>query len=316
MQYFITRPLIGVIFLLLSYGAMAELWFTGPLITPGGHTVPMGHTNLEIYATNTINLNNFTRTHPPQPKDYSQVINPSFSHGLTENIDLQVALPYISNKNQGTHADGIGDASLVLGYQLLEQRGERWRPDLRVALVQILPAGRYDTLNILSNGADGMGLGSYQVGLQLNFQHLLTLPQDHYLRSRLSLAYYYSNPVTISGVSVFNGSVADTFGTIKPGDYFGASLATELTLTQNWVAVMEVQAFNITGTNFKGFAGTNSDGSIPRIGHGVFSQVTLAPAIEYNFSPNIGLVVGPAIGIAGHELRQYVSYILALNMYW
>lgn len=37
-------------FLLLSSTANAGPWWTGPLLAPAGHTIPKGHSNLELYG--------------------------------------------------------------------------------------------------------------------------------------------------------------------------------------------------------------------------------------------------------------------------
>lgn len=309
---------IGAFFSSCSYITNAEPWFTGPLLAPSGHTVSMGHRNFELLAFDNINLGlyNHSGHFISLPHTDTKVIFPLFSLGVTEKIDVQFAFPYSYSKNEFTSSDGIGDASLVLGYQLLEQQGKIWQPDLRLAFVQILPSGRYDGLSNIGNGLDGNGLGSYQLGIQLNFQHLLTLLKDHYLRSRLSFAYIYANAETISGISVFGGT-PQTSGRLKPGNFFGVDIATELTLTQNWVAVMEAQFYQIGGTRFNGIIGKNNDLDIPTtLGHGELMQVALAPAIEYNFSPNIGIIAGPWFSIAGHDTPAFISYALALNFYW
>ncbi|CEK10436.1 transporter family protein [Legionella hackeliae] len=292
-------------------------WFTGPLLAPAGHTIPRGHTNLEVYGFYTDNEGIYTRhwklIHTPRSE--SIVGNPIFSHGLTDKLDIQYGIPYVYNKNQGASAQGLGDTSVALGYQLLEQKGSSWRPDLRVTVQEIIPTGKFETLNPLNNGADATGLGSYQTGIAFNFQHLRQIGETHYLRTRLSLNYLHAYDVDIEGASSFGGTT-QTLGTINPGSLFTADLAAEFTLTQNWVAVMEGYYASRAATRFRGFIGNDAQGNPASIGHGDIEEITLSPAIEYNFSPNIGIIAGPWFTVSGRETTKFISYVAAINAYW
>ncbi|WED44546.1 transporter [Legionella cardiaca] len=304
------------LFFVFSNTVTAGPWFTGPLLAPAGHTIPRGHSNLEIYGFYTINEGIYTRNwkliHTPHSE--SIVGNPIFSHGLTNKLDVQYGLPYVYNKNQGASAQGIGDTSVTLGYQLLEQRDSKWRPDLRVTVQEIIPTGRFKSLNPLNNGTDATGLGSYQTGVALNFQHLKPIG-EHYLRTRLSLNYLHPSIVNIRGFSSYGGT-RDTVGNIDPGALFTADLAAEFTLTQKWVAVMESYYASRGATEFNGFIGNNAQGLPASIGHGDIEEITLSPAVEYNFSPNVGVIAGPWFTVTGRETTQFISYVVALNAYW
>ncbi|KTD19333.1 Fe-S protein [Legionella lansingensis] len=291
-------------------------WFTGPLLAPAGHTIPRGHSNLETYGFYTVNNGVFSRhwklIHTPRSESF--IGNPIFSHGLTDRMDVQYSLPYVYNRNQGASSQSIGDTSAILGYQALEQKDSKWRPDLRVAVQGIVPTGKFEGLDPLNNGADATGLGSYQTGVALNFQHLRQLG-NHYLRSRLSLNYLHASKVSIRGLSSFGGT-PQTAGKIDPGDLFSVDVAAEFTLTQNWVAVMESYYASRGATSFNGIVGNLASGMPATIGHGDIEEITLAPAIEYNFSSNVGIIAGPWFTVTGRETTNFISYVLALNAYW
>ncbi len=291
-------------------------WFTGPLLAPAGHTIPRGHSNLEIYGFDTqvngVFGKNWNFIHTPRSE--SIVGNPIFSHGLTDRLDVQYGVPYVYNRNLGHSARGLGDTSVALGYQLLEQRKSKWIPDLRVTFQEVVPTGKFKDLNPLNNGADATGLGSYQSGIAFNSQHLLTF-YDHYLRTRLSLNYLEASRVSLRGFSSFGGT-SQTRGSIDPGSLFTADLAAEFSLNQNWVAVMEAYYATRAATKFRGFVGTDAQGNPVGIGHGDIEEITLAPAIEYNFSGNVGIIAGPWFTVAGRETTDFISYVVALNIYW
>lgn len=317
MRSFVNKLLLIASSTLLSAAAFAEPWYTGPLLAPSGHTIPAGHSNLETYIFYTRNNGTFDRhwrlIHTPANE--STILNPLFSHGLTDKIDIQYSVPYSYNINNGASRNSISDTSVALGYQLLEQKDSKWRPDLRIVVQETVPTGQYELLSPLNNGTDAMGLGSYQTGVALNFQHLMQLTEINYLRTRLSLAYIYANDVRLHGLNTYGGSI-DTDGILDPGNLTSADLAAELNVTQHWVAVMEGYVAHRQATHFAGYTGRTASGLPAPIGHDVVNQVTIAPAIEYNFNANVGIIGGVWLSATGQDTSDFASYIIALNAYW
>ncbi|MCE3044937.1 MULTISPECIES: hypothetical protein [Legionella] len=304
-------------FLLLSSTANAGPWWTGPLLAPAGHTIPKGHSNLELYGFFTENDGTFDQhwkfVHTPANR--STVFNPVFSHGLTDSLDIQFSVPYAYNRNQGQAYRRVSDTGVTLGYQLLEQKDSKWIPDLRVTIGEIIPTGNFEDLDPVNNGTDATGSGSYQTAMSLNFQHLLQVFENHWLRTRLSLSYVYSGDVQVRGINSYGGT-PNTFGEVDPGNQISADLAAEFNVTQNWVAVMEGFIANRTPAVFKGFPGTDSKGQLVSVGHGTVDSVTLAPAIEYNFNANVGVIGGYWYTITGRDTSDFHSVVVALNAYW
>lgn len=303
--------------LFLSYSTYSAPWYTGPLLAPSGKTIPRGHIDLETYAFYTENTGRFDRHWKliESPSSQSIQINPLFSYGLTSNMDLQFSLPYTINRSQGQSGKHIGDVFALLGFQALEQKESAWRPDLRLTIQQIFPTGRFDDLNPTNLGTDVTGVGSYQTTFGLNFQHLNTLFQRYYLRKRLSLTYLYAAPVHIRGHTSYGGN-AETNGSISPGNMASIDLAGELSLTQNWVLVMEGFYFKRNASNFTGNPGLNSEGLPLTIGNDIIQEFSLAPAIEYNFSANYGLIAGVWFSVKGKDAPDFMSTIIALNAFW
>lgn len=308
---------LAVLFFSVSQIAIAGPWFTGPILAPAGHTIPKGHTNFELYGFKTEVTGIYDdQGHVNQVPDIGSIsVNPVLSYGLTDKIDGQLVVTYNDNHQTGVHSKRMGDTNIGLGYQLLEQKDARWRPDLRVTLQEILPTGRFDHLNPVKLGTDSTGLGSHQTALNLNFQHLVQLADVNYLRTRLSMGYVKASDVHIEGLSAYGGT-ALTSGKVNPGNTVGADLAAELSLTQNWVAVMEVNASNRQATKFSGQTGFSDVDDFDTIGHSVGKQVSLAPAIEYNFSPNVGIISGVWFPVYGRNTAKFTSYVVALNAYW
>jgi hypothetical protein len=224
-------------------------------------------------------------------------------------------VPYVYNAKARASAQGITDIAITLGYQLTEQSTSRYWPDIRLTLQQIFPVGKYLDLDPLHNGTDAIGLGSYQTGLGIIFQHVKEFKDDHYLRTRLSFNLLLPANVSVTGFNSFGGA-SDTKGVVTPGRFFGVDLAGEYNLTQNWVAVMEFYYSNRVASGFSGYPGRDAYGKLAQVGLPSSAEYSLAPAIEYNFTPNLGMIVGYWFTIAGHETTKYKSVVLALNTFW
>ncbi len=307
-----------IIFLIFFCGnSVASPWFTGPLLAPSGQTIPRGHTNLETYAflTNLAGIYTSFGQVITTPGNQSLIVNPLLAHGLSDTVDLQYSVPFTYNRNGDVRYKHIGDTSINLGYQLLSQHSSTWKPDLRISLQELIPTGKYNSLTPEFAGTDATGLGSYQTALGFNFQHLLPLFTHYYLRTRLSLVAVYAATTHLSGVSTYGGN-ALTRGSIQPGNLISGDFATELSINQNWVLVMEVFGSKRAPSRFKGDTGLNRNGIPDLIGHGLSKQLTIAPAIEYNFSPNIGIIAGIWKTLRGESSSDFGSAVIALNLYW
>lgn len=318
MQQITRLMLISICCLHLSNPVLAGPWLTGPLLAPAGHTVPKGHFNFEMYGLDVFSTGQFNAAgdRVKSPLFNSVVGNPIFSYGLTNKIDLQLSIPYVYNKTRGQHHHQLADISAGVGLQVIEQKESTWRPDLRFAVTETFPTGRYEELNPVLLGTDASGLGGYETQFALNFQLLRTVLDTHYLRTRLSLTRMYYSSVNVFGLSSYGG-VVDTEGKINTGIENDADLAFEFTLDKHWVAVMEGYVSKGGGSRFNGILSIgNLGGPTVNVGSGDYTEYALAPAMEYNFNENIGLIGGVWFPVSGKNTPIYTTYVLALNAYW
>ena len=317
------RQLIKIIVIFVSITnfcnlAYAEPWFTGPLLAPAGHTIPKGHTNVEFYALDVHTDGQYNEAGEliRTPLFRTFVANPVLTHGYTDWLDVQLTLPYAFSSTRNVRYNRLGDVSVALGFQLYEQNGSPKRIDTRVFVQETFPTGKYQLLNPRLLGTDSTGLGSYQTLIGLDFQYLKEIYNSHYLRTRLIFSKLYASAVNVRGFSSYGGA-EDTDGRIRPGTENGVDLAFEYTLTQHWVAVMEGTYSNGKATRFNGRLGIGNIGGPPiSIGSGDYNETALAPAIEYNFNSNVGVIGGIWFPVTGKNTSHYNTYILALNAYW
>jgi hypothetical protein len=308
---------IGATLFLHSIPAQADPWFTGPLLAPAGRTVPAGHSNFEPYVFSTTSPGFYDRNwhYIKAPARYSETTNIIFTHGFTDKVDVQFILPYQYNSFQHTSYHHVGDTVFTLGYQALEQKDSRWKPNLRITLQEVIPTGRFSSLSPVNNGTDASGLGSFQTGVAFNFQHLAQLTEIHYLRTRLSLAYFYAGSTNLHGLTAYGGNEA-TEGRIDPGNQISADLAAELTLTQHWVGVLEGYFANRQRTTFSGEPGLDEFENPSILGHSEVDQITFAPALEYNFNQHVGVIGGYWWSLAGRDTPNFKTVVVAINVFW
>ena len=146
-------------------------------------------------------------------------------------------------------------------------------------------------------------------------------------------------PVHVKGINAYGGA-KDTKGKIYPGNQFLQVLGLELSLTQRWALALDI--LNIYGnkTRFTGKKGTGATGSgspnnpgdfnpiipvnpfqtlipVPLVvvGGPSFNQFSLAPALEYNWNNNLGIIGGAWFTVAGRNTADFVQWVIAFNLY-
>lgn len=296
----------------------ASPWYTGPLLAPGGRTVPVGHTNAELYASYISFPSAFDSAwhHVPVSAGYSEQYSLIFSHGLTKWMDFQFSFPYIYNVNKHSSYQGVGDMVTGLGFQLLRQTEHSWTPNLRFVIQEAIPTGRFEQLSPSLNGTDLTGAGTYQTNFNFNFQDLSQPTIDHYVRTRFSIGYTLPSSAKVLGVNSFGGE-RHTNGVLHPGDTLSIDLASEISLTQSWVAVAEGLWTSTQPSNFTGNPGHTLEGLplffSPRAYNAALS---FAPAIEYNFTETVGIIGGSWFTATGKNTLDFQTATVAINVYW
>ncbi|OGO92685.1 MAG: hypothetical protein A3F10_00425 [Coxiella sp. RIFCSPHIGHO2_12_FULL_42_15] len=292
---------------------MSEPWLTGPLLAPAGVTVPKGHTNIEPYLFITDAYGIYGSNWRMHSIDSTQAVNPVLilTHGLADRLDFQAALPYLFSFKNGHEYNSLGDINLLFGIQAI--KSDVW-PNLRITVGETFPSGRYQDLIAYRSGVDSTGAGAYQTVIGANFQKSLRLWHGRVLRTRLDFAFSTAPTVQVSGFNSYGGGFG-TSGTIDPGDKYSVDLGLEFTLTQHWVPALDVVYAHQELTRFKGIAGTTATGMAATNGSTGYNLISLAPAMEYNFTPSFGVIAGAWFSVAGKGTADFTSAVIAVNYY-
>jgi|GEM_PF-859964 len=303
---------------LLPLTLNAAPWFTGSLLSLSGKAIPPGHIDIEPYIFDTHFRGFYNNSgHVERRPDFrSTTYAPYFFFGIAENIDGQLVLQYTENLTLGRHGSGISDTVVGIGYQLLNSNTSNpWLPDARFNVQFVVPTGKFDHLSLAANGVEGTGLGVYQTALQLNISYLYELLPDHFLRTRLNLAGIAQSHARIHGRSVYGGGI-ETEGRVNSRNQFFFLGSMEYTVTQHLVPVFELYYQANQPITFSGNPGLDASGGIAQIEVNSGYQLSIAPALEYNISKDLGIIAGVWYTLKGKNSSQFTSVVIALNYFF
>jgi hypothetical protein len=126
------------------------------------------------------------------------------------------------------------------------------------------------------------------------------------LRMRVNASQSYSSSTNVNGVSVY-GTGAGFHGSAKPGNSFTLDLAQEYSITRNWVFALD-EVYHHSGNTQV----VDANGSVTNSGDSTAFQ--LAPAMEYNWTSNVGVIVGLRLIPAGRNTSASVTPAIAINI--
>ena len=207
----------------------------------------------------------------------------------------------------------VNDLPIELDFQILYERPHRWQPAVKLALLGTIPLGKYQKLNPKDKGTDIGGLGTWDPGAQLVFQRLFPISGEHYLVLHYTIGFTIPTVVHVKGYNVYGGGL-HTRGKVYPGPSFFNILGLEYSLTRNWALALDIQYLHENHTRFKGHKGKIHD-VLNRIREPSSEQLSLAPAIEYSWSNNLGIIAGVWFSAAGRNTFEFANGIIAINIY-
>ncbi len=266
-----------------SRQALDDAWWTGPIMANSAATLPQGHFLVEPYLYDAISDDG----HSFGSLTY-------LLYGATDKLTVG-AIPVFGynspRSGPGSTGIGAGDFGILAQYRLRSFRKAGHGPDVSLQLQETLPTGRYDHLD--DRPGDGFGSGLRSTLLQLNTQSYFWMPNGRILRMRANVGETFAQDATIDGASVY-GTPVGFHGTIDPGSATSVSGAWEYSLTQRWVLALDLAYTHTRRGRIRGTAPSPETGEPIRLAIDLPSRNTygIAPAIEYNFSPRVGVIFG------------------------
>ena len=298
--------------------ARDEAWWTGPMLAPNAATLPAGRALIEPYLFDEVTVGHFdasgARHSAPREQDLGSLTY--ILYGLTDLTTVGVLPRFGYNMPpDAPHSSnvGIGDLTLQAAYGVLQYHDGHYTPAVSLVVQETLPTGRYDRLE---RASDGLGAGAYTTTLAVYSQDYFWMPNGRILRARLDVTYAFSSSASVHDESVY-GTPYGFSGHAYPGDVFAVDAAGEYSVTRNWVLALDVIYEHSDSTRVSGSVPPGSGSaasSAYQSESGSSCSLGFAPAIEYNFSSTVGVLLGVRIIEIGRNTAATITPAIALNM--
>ncbi len=290
----------------------AAPWLTGPLIAPPGTAVPYGDFTIESYVY-------FTTKTGAYNKDWDAVsaernfysLNAQFRcyFGLTPWCDLNIIPQFFFNRTYTQQYFYIGDLTVGLDFQLLEADLTPYFPGIKLAVREVFPTGNFQRFSPRRLSTDETGAGTFATQFDLVLYKVFHLYDQHFLSTTLSAQYTVNTPVNVHGFNTYGGGFGAN-GKANPGNIFQGIASFEYTLNQNWVLALDNVYTHTDATQFFGTPGITFDGVLSARETPSSELLTFAPAIEYNFSSNFGIIAGCWFSALGRNSAEFRSGVI------
>lgn len=285
--------------------SLDDAWWTGPMLAPSAATLPRGHFLIEPYLYDVTS---------PHSNGFGSLTY--INYGLADRLTVGMIPIFGFNKiNNGLNSSnvGVGDLTLQAQYGLTKFHDGGWIPTTSVAIQEALPTGKYDQLD--DRPSDGLGSGAYTTTLALYSQTYFWLPNARILRMRFNVSAALSSNVNVRDVSVY-GTEAGFRGHSEPGASFLVDASWEYSLTRRWVLASDATYRHngntlVIGNNILNRNGAQSSGI--RTDSGSSEAFALAPAVEYSWKPNLGVLLGARLILGGHRTATSITPAVAIN---
>jgi hypothetical protein len=293
--------------------SLDDAWWTGPIVAAGAATLPRGHALIEPYIYDVVTRGRYDSDGNYRSTDtvHSYGSLTYLLYGVTDSFTAGVIPTFgFNDVSSGSDSSGIGVGDVTLQAQWrLSQFREGRMPTSSLVIQQTLPTGKYDDLG--TRPSDGLGAGAYTTSVAVHSQYYFWMPNGRILRTRLNVAYASSDSVDVDGTSVY-GTSEGFHGRADPGDTFSIYSAWEYSLTRNWVLALDAFYQHDSSTRIRG----ETQGAPFDADSGSAWRFGLAPAIEYNFSSRIGVIVGARWFAAGRNTSASVTPVAAINIFY
>jgi hypothetical protein len=293
---------------------MFNPWYAGPLVTPSASMMPVGSANIQPYFFITANYAVFDKDRHSVPlahNSYQFSVVAPMQVGITDSTDLVVNPSALANWQNKHSGGGFGDLAVTYGFKI---QGETlYIPKFKFTITEILPTGRYK--NLIPTGLNDSGAGAFQTQFGLATGKVIWWSYPYPMNTRLFVGYTIATMVNVSGFNNYGGGFG-TKGRVRPGNILTADFGYELSFSQRWVFALDVVYRAQNSTKFHGKLGVGEDGKPASVGGGYNDNLSLAPAIEYNFSDSFQMLWGVQFSVYGRNSSNFCNGQLSFEYTW
>ncbi len=293
--------------------AQQEARFTGPLVSPAP-PLPKGLFNIEPYLIQTRVVGQYdAQGHRRDVDDVADDwrLTVPMTYGVTDRLTLGATVNAVFAPDDGAQRHlTAGDTTLTAYWLLAMGQGDH-TPSLTLAAYHNLTSGQHDRLD-QRRLASATGSGAASTTLSLIGQSYF-LPGRN-LRGRAGLSWRLPGAQAgIHGESGY-GTTAGFEGHAELGSAAQANIGLEYSLNRTWVLASDIVYEQERSTRLRGHLET-TDGTIAVASDSPASwRVSLAPAVEYHWTDNTGMILGAFVSVDGRNSAAVVSPQMAVNV--
>ena len=295
---------------------MFNPWYTGPLVTPAASMMPPGYANIQpylfvtgVYAT--FNANRHSVSLPDNL--YTLRALTPMQIGITDTMDIVITPSGEVNWQSGEHGGGFGDLSTTIGFPIVMQT--LYVPQMKFTVAETFPTGKYKNLSHNGLNLNSTGGGSYQTQFGFAISKVIWWTYPYPMNVRAFVGYNIPMTVHVRNFNTYGGGFG-TRGKVRPGNTLTTDFGMELSFTQRWVFAMDVVYSAQNRTKFHGTPGVTALGAPATVGSGYSDNLSLAPAIEYNWNENFGVLGGIQFSVYGRNSQNFVTGQFSVVYTW
>ncbi len=267
--------------------------FFGTLLELNSSNVEPGTISLQTYFYGGYVYGNYRNNFSLDSSIQYGFLNPQVNAycGLTSSLELDFITGMQTVFFEGKNDTAMNDTTLGFAYQPLFDDQHTTTPNLRFVFYEIFPTSAHhqQTPDLIGINASGAGSYGTEVGFCLN-KNFYTFP-CHPFNLSLNFTYTYRNLTRYKGINYFGGGPFTDIK-LRPGGIFWSDLGFEIACTPLIYFCLDVQYTHILKSHYRGFVGDNYDGSLATISTNSKDLMTIAPALEFNITPNLGCYLG------------------------
>ncbi len=284
---------------------MFNPWYTGPLITPSAAMMPPGFGNVQPYffLGGAYARFNQDRDSVSLPHNlYSAQVSVVIFTGITKSVDFLIMPSGTLNwekdpEKRNGFGGGFNDFSATLGFCITPET--LYVPAMKFTIAQTFPTGKYQKLTHNGLGLNATGGGSYQTQFGFTTSKVIWWLYEHPMNLRAFIGYTIETTVHVEDFNSYGGALG-TRGTVHPGNTLSSDLGIEWSFTERWVAALDIVYVAQNQTKFNGR-------TLAPVGGGYNDNLSLAPALEYNWNENLGVIAGVQFSVYGRNSLNFAK---------
>lgn len=287
-----------------AHKPLPEQWYTGSLYSPSPALPAPGMVAVEPYITAGLPAGAYDSNGRLNTKKFAggQHNITQFSllkYGLTDHLSLYLLPTY--GYSWGAHAKPSGLKFNDLPVEFQYRFTPHYTPSFSVYLGVNTPTGDYSNL---ANASEGVGQGVWAIRYGVHTQFALPFFK-HAMRIRMWAQA--RQPVTtarLRNITSF-GTERGFVGRGHVGPYGNEGGSIELGFTKKWVFALDLYHTWSASMSARGYNTRTGEKVYNRSGWaGAFN---VGPGIEYNWTANVGGIIGAILPVVGHNTSRSIS---------